>query len=75
MTDILIRGVDAKTLKDLKARAKRNGRSLQSEVKITLQKSIGPSLAESLARAAAFRKSLGRKFSDSSLLIREDRDR
>jgi plasmid stability protein len=75
MTDILIRGVDAKTLKGLKTRAKRNGRSLQSEVKTILETSMGPTLAESVARAAMWRKKWGRKFSDSALLIREDRDR
>jgi plasmid stability protein len=75
MTDILIRGVSAKALKDLKSRAKQNGRSLQSEVKTILEASAKPTLAESVARAAMWRKKLGRTFSDSTLLIREDRDR
>lgn len=75
MPDILIRGFDAQLLKRLKARAKRNGRSLQSEAKMVLEQAAGPTMAEALERAAQWRKKLGRQFSNSADLIREDRER
>lgn len=78
MSDILIRGVDARTLQRLKARAKRNGRSLQGEAKLILEHAAGHSLPEALAAAGQWRKQLakrGRRFTDSATLIREDRER
>ncbi|MCY2925905.1 MAG: hypothetical protein NT031_10785 [Planctomycetota bacterium] len=75
MSDILIRGLDEKTLNRLKARAKRHGRSLQGEAKIVLENAAGVSLAEALAAARGWRKKLGRKFGDSSQVIRQDRRR
>ncbi len=78
MSDILIRGVDTKTLKLLKARAKRNGRSLQGEARLILEQAAGHSLAEALAAAGQWRKKLadqGRQFTDSAGLIGEDRQR
>jgi len=41
MPDVLIRGLDAKVLKRLKARAKQNGRSLQSEARLLLERAAG----------------------------------
>lgn len=75
MPDILIRRFDPKALERLKARAKRNGRSLQSEAKIVLENAAGPSIAEALDRARAWRKKLGRRFDDSTKLIAKDRRR
>jgi plasmid stability protein len=75
MPDILVRGLDAETLKRLKARAKRNGRSLQSEAKIVLESAAGASLAEALSAARAWRKKLGERFDDGVALVREDRRR
>jgi len=37
MPDILVRGLDVRVVKQLKARAKQNGRSLQGEVKLALE--------------------------------------
>lgn len=73
MSDILIRGLDEKTLNRLKARAKRHGRSLQGEAKTVLENAAGVSLAEALASARGWRKKLGRKFADSSQVVRQDR--
>ena len=75
MPDILIRGVDPEALKRLKARAKRNGRSLQGEARKVLEAAAGDSVVEILLRARQWRKKLGRRFEDSATLIREDRDR
>jgi len=78
MSDILIRGVDTRALQRLKARAKRNGRSLQGEAKLILEQAAGHSLPAALAAAGQWRKKLsrqGRRFTDSATLIREDRER
>lgn len=76
MPDILIRGLDPQTLKRLKTRAKRNGRSLQSEARLAIEKAAGPGAAEVVAMLKKWRRQFaGRQFSDSADLIREDRDR
>ena len=75
MPDILIRGLAPQTLKRLKTRAKRHGRSLQSEARSVLENAAGQSVAEVLTSARQWRKKLGRRFEDSARLIREDRER
>ena len=75
MTDILIRGLDAQTLKRLKQRAKQHGRSLQSEARMVLENAAGMSVAEVLEKARGWRDKLGRRFEDSTELIRKDRRR
>lgn len=75
MSDILVRGLNAETLKRLKARAKRHGRSLQGEAKTVLENAAGLSMAELLEAARGWRKKLGRRFDDSAEMIREDRQR
>jgi plasmid stability protein len=75
MPDILIRGLDAQSLKRLKQRAKQHGRSLQAEAKMVLENATGASVAEALQSAREWRKKLGRRFDDSAELIREDRQR
>lgn len=75
MADILIRGINDQAMKRLKARAKRNGRSLQSEARVVLETAADSSIAEALRVARSWRKKLGRRFDDSVELIREDRQR
>lgn len=77
MPDILIRGVDAQCVKKLKARAKQNGRSLQSEAKLTLEKSVRKLSRDELQVLFEHwdKEFAGRTFSNSADLIREDRDR
>lgn len=76
MADLLVRHLDRSVLDRLKARARRHGRSLQSEAKLLLERAAQ---AENLDRALADlrqgRAALGRMFDDSTELIREDRDR
>jgi plasmid stability protein len=76
MPNILIRGLETETIRQLKVRAKRNGRSLQGEAKLLLEQASGinsKDVAVILARWQ--RRFAGRKFSSSARLIREDRDR
>jgi plasmid stability protein len=78
MPDILVRDIDPEKLELLKARAKKNGRSLQSEAKLLIEKAAEERTNEEvLALLETWKKQFsGRKFSISSVdLIREDRDR
>jgi len=76
MPDVLIRDLDAQTIKRLKARAKRHGRSFQSEAKLALQRAAGATPEDVAAVLEKWQKHFnGRHFSDSASLIREDRER
>ena len=77
MPDILVRNIDPEKLKRLKARAKQNGRSLQSEAKMVLEDAAAAqrSIDEVLEAARQWRKKVGRPAVDSVSLIREDRER
>lgn len=74
MPDMLVRGLDKKALARLKARAKRHGRSLQSEAKLLLEQASGGE--EVAAMLERWRRRLqGRRFTDSVQIIRADRRR
>jgi plasmid stability protein len=76
MPDILVRGLNAEALKKLKARARRHGRSLQSEAKGLLERAAGADAAEIADMLDKWKKEFaGRKLADSVDLIREDRRR
>jgi len=78
MPDILVRDIDPEKLELFKARAKRNGRSLQSEAKLLIEEAAAERTGEEvLALLKTWKKQFaGRKFSVSSVdLLREDRDR
>jgi len=76
MPDMLIRGLSEETIKRFKARAKRNGRSLQSEAKMLIEDAArSERIAEVLDRARQWRDTLGGDYEDSTELIREDRER
>jgi plasmid stability protein len=77
MAQVLVRQLDDKVVDRLKKRAKEHGRSLQSEVKTILEEAV-PDYERAWKRIDVFRAKLkrsGRKFGDSTDLIREDRDR
>jgi plasmid stability protein len=76
MPDILVRGLDRKALLQLKARARRHGRSLQAEAKMLLERAAA-SRSEQIAGALERwdKQFATRRFSDSARLIREDRRR
>ena len=74
MGQILIRGLDDQVVKRLKARAGKNGRSLQSEVRVILEQAARVDMEAVLNLAADIRKGFkGRKLTDSADLTREDR--
>jgi len=78
--NVLVRDLSEKTVKELKKRAAENNRSLQAELKAILNET-----AERRRHLRKWRKNTdriynelkksGRTFSDSTQLIREDRDR
>ena len=72
-----MRDLEEKTVERLKKRAAKNGRSLQAEVRMILERQAeeidmleGARLIESIRRRFA-----GKRFSDSTELLREDRER
>ena len=79
MAQILVRELDKEVVEQLKRRAKEDGRSLQSEVKLIIERAaneprVDMEGAQKILRE--FRKRFkGRKFTDSVELIREDRER
>ncbi|MDA8101050.1 MAG: hypothetical protein M0042_15635 [Nitrospiraceae bacterium] len=76
MPNILIRDVSQKTIDQLKARAKEHNRSLPGEIKHLVEETVKTSMEEARQRARKIRTSFGKKtFSDSVVLIREDRSR
>jgi plasmid stability protein len=77
MADVLIRGVDTLILETLKENAKTNGRSLQAELQIILKQAAErPKILDRAVLAEKIRQSLsGREHSDSTELLREDRNR
>ena len=76
MPDILIRGLKPETIRQLKARAKRHGRSLQSEARLLVEQATGGNTQHIAVMFDRWqRRFAGRKFSSSARLIREDRKR
>lgn len=75
MPDILFRNLDAETIKRLKARARRNGRSRQCEARRVLEQPAEPSIGEALEAAGKWRRTLDDRQSapPSEDMIREDR--
>lgn len=75
MPNVLIRDLDDDVLKQLKAAAKANHRSLQAEIHEALRRANARNLAETRRLSARWLKRLSRSDqSDSADLIREDRD-
>lgn len=76
MPGIHIRDLSRATLDRLKSRARRNGRSLQAEVKTILEQVAASSdWSRTRAHAALWRRRLaGRPQSDSAALIAADRE-
>ena len=75
MPNVLVRDLDADVLKQLKAAAKANGRSLQAELHDVLRRAGTRNLAETRRLSAQWLKRLSRsRHSDSIASIREDRD-
>lgn len=76
MPDVLVRNLSAAVVKRLKRRAKANGRSLQGEAKLVLERSAAESRPDVSAMLQRWRKQFaGRRLVPSADLIREGRDR
>ena len=76
MAQVLVRDVDTQIVEKLKQRARQNGRSLEAELRLILQRAAGVLDSAVLAEVERVRSMFqGRTFSDSAELIREDRDR
>ncbi len=78
MADILVRNVPPEIVDILKRKAARHRRSLQQELLLVLEEAATRERIDPVEAAARVREQLagyGRKFSDSTALIREDRER
>jgi plasmid stability protein len=76
MPSVLVRDVDVSTLKKLKLKAAREGRSLQAEVQIILDRAVESEPLSELETARKIRSALGaHEQTDSAKLLREDRRR
>ncbi len=76
MAQLLIRDLDDKVLRLLKKRAAHNKRSLQAELKSIMERAATVEAIDPQALADRIQRMLaGREHSDSTELIREDRQR
>jgi plasmid stability protein len=75
MANVLVRNLDDDVLKHLKAAAKAHGRSLQAEIHEVLRSGTARRVAETRRISTQWLKRLrGSTHTDSTALIREDRD-
>ena len=76
MAQVLIRDLDPDTVEALRERARRNGRSLEAELRQILGEAAHRSRSDFWLAAERLRKrTRGRQRTDSTELIRSDRDR
>ena len=76
MAQVLIRDLDPKLVARLKDRARRNGRSLEAELRGIVESAVETDIRGAKALAARIRRRLaGRVHSDSAALVAEDRRR
>jgi plasmid stability protein len=76
MPNLLVRNLDDDVLRELKAAAKAHGRSLQAEIHEVLRSASVRRRAETRRLSDRWHKRLrGTKQSDSTALIRQNRDR
>ncbi|HEY4113656.1 MAG TPA: hypothetical protein VGM17_06290 [Rhizomicrobium sp.] len=77
MAQLLVRDISDKLVSALKKRAKQNGRSAEAEHRHILEAALGPRVSAAWKEIDRLRDELaesGRKFSDSTEIIRRDRD-
>ena len=75
MPQLLVRDVPQDVVEALKRRAVEHGRSAEAEHRIILEEALRPGCAGFWERAAKLREETrGRIFTDSTELIRQDRD-
>ncbi len=79
MAQILVRDLDERVVARLKERAKASHRSLQGEVRAILEQEARPrmtpeEMTQMIEKWRSHWQKLGKTFSDSTEMIREDRD-
>ncbi len=73
---VLIRDVEPVVIQRLKERAKRNGNSMESELRGILRQASGVDMEMALLELRHIQEAFaGRTFTDSVELLREDRER
>jgi antitoxin FitA len=77
MTQLLIRDMKPEIIKRLKKRAKQNHRSLQGELKFIVENAVSSMTMEEIKDISqVWQKRLkSHSFTDSAILLREDRNR
>jgi plasmid stability protein len=78
MSELLIPDVDEAVLRHLRQQAAAHGRTVADEARRILEQALAAQARDAWAQVNALREQLaasGRSFSDSTHLIREDRDR
>lgn len=76
MANLLLRNLDPALIKRLKLRAKEHHRSLQGELKYIVENATKSPLEEARKTSDLWHKHLsGHSYSDSAVLLREDRQR
>jgi plasmid stability protein len=76
MAQFLVRDVPEDVAAELKRRAKKHGRSAEAEHRAILLEALKPASDDFWQAAEKLRAELkGRKFTDSTKFIRQDRDR
>jgi plasmid stability protein len=78
MPELVIPDVEEMVLQCLQQRASVHGRTPEAEAKVILQEVLEPKKRDAWTPVNALRKRLavsGRRFSDSTDLVREDRER
>jgi hypothetical protein len=76
MAQVLVRGVAPEVVDKLKARARRNRRSLEAELRVIFEKAVDEPAGDMPAEVERVRALFaGRNFEDSAALLREDRQR
>ncbi|MBZ0169949.1 hypothetical protein MELA_01007 [Candidatus Methylomirabilis lanthanidiphila] len=76
MPQLSVRNLNEETIKRLKALAKQHGRSLQGQAKIVLEEAAMLPANEISAIVEKWQRQFaGKRFSDSTRILREDRQR
>jgi plasmid stability protein len=75
MGQLLVRGVDDRLIETLKRRAARFGRSVEAEHRLILEQALQSELETFAEAAARLRSRTPKQTTNSTDIIREDRDR
>ena len=74
VSQVVVRNLDARVVVELKQRARRNGRSLEQELRVILARAARPGRRELIAEADRIRAMTAGPLEDSVSLLRQARD-